>query len=204
MFQYGKLSCFRCFDGTIVLKNQVCDGTVDCQDLSDECACEKSEARPLCPFFHEVNGLNYKKYNFTLLCNLEYDLPGGVDEKYCSTEIIFSVAVNYFQIEFENLDEQRCAKGQTAFNRSFDVVSGEYEDITMFKQDYLSALFLDSYYNDSKNNMLMSYDHKVLNSLSDLRGSCNWEIECPYKEDECSQECFKIMKFHFFIHSFFI
>ena len=119
--QFGKLTCFKCFDGTIVLKSQVCDGTIDCNDLSDECACENSEVQPLCGLFHKYKNLNNTKHNFSLLCNLEYDLPEGIDEKYCSSEIMFIFAIYTLEKVLENGSEQKCAKGQTAFNRSFDV-----------------------------------------------------------------------------------
>ena len=79
---------------------------------------------------------------------------------------------------------------------------GESEDMVIFRQDYLVALFMNSYYNDSKKHILTSNQRKVLNSLSDLHGSCNWEIECPYKEDECSQECFNSIQFYFFNSQF--
>ena len=43
MNPFRQFTCFRCFDGTIILKRQVCDGIIDCRDLSDECTCEKTK-----------------------------------------------------------------------------------------------------------------------------------------------------------------
>ena len=72
------LTCFRCFDGTIILNSQVCDGIIDCQDLSDECTCENSKVKPLCNLFYAKK----KSLNFKTICNLEYEFPDGVDEKH--------------------------------------------------------------------------------------------------------------------------
>nr|XP_018671019.2 sortilin-related receptor-like [Ciona intestinalis] len=43
-FTDGKLKCFKCLDGKLLISpNQVCDGIVDCYDLSDECLCSDQE-----------------------------------------------------------------------------------------------------------------------------------------------------------------
>ncbi|XP_078488062.1 uncharacterized protein LOC144745907 [Ciona intestinalis] len=40
-FVDGKLKCFRCLDGKLMISGkQVCDGVIDCYDLSDECLCQ--------------------------------------------------------------------------------------------------------------------------------------------------------------------
>ena len=51
--ELGKLTCFKCFDGTIISNNQVCNGVVDCEDLSDECLCENCKVKPLCEVFYK-------------------------------------------------------------------------------------------------------------------------------------------------------
>ena len=50
--EFGELNCFKCFSGTIILYSQVCDGIIDCQDLSDECTCEESEVENLCKLIY--------------------------------------------------------------------------------------------------------------------------------------------------------
>ena len=41
--------CFECLDGLLlVLPNQVCDGKIDCYDLSDECLCERYFDSEMC------------------------------------------------------------------------------------------------------------------------------------------------------------
>ena len=42
-------SCFQCFDKRLVISSkQLCDGSVDCYDLSDECLCQSSFDNPFC------------------------------------------------------------------------------------------------------------------------------------------------------------
>ena len=51
--ELGKFTCFKCFDGTIISNNQVCNRVVDCEDLSDECLCENCKVKPLCEVFYK-------------------------------------------------------------------------------------------------------------------------------------------------------
>ena len=60
--KHGNFNCFQCFDGTIILKRQVCDGLIDCPDLSDECTCEKSKVKQLCDVFITTVGFKRNKY----------------------------------------------------------------------------------------------------------------------------------------------
>ena len=42
-------SCFECFDkGLMISLKQVCDGVIDCWDLSDECLCYRNYDKPIC------------------------------------------------------------------------------------------------------------------------------------------------------------
>ena len=81
-----KFICFRCFDETIIFKSQVCGGVVDCQDLSDECACEESEAKTLCELLCNDKNTKANSYELHNVCDLDHDLPLDVDEKYCATK----------------------------------------------------------------------------------------------------------------------
>ena len=100
------LTCFRCFDGTIILNSQVCDGIIDCQDLSDECTCENSKVKPLCKYFYAKK----KSLNFKTICNLEYEFPDGVDEKHCSNQFL---STNKGRNDMLN-NKIKCAKGSAA------------------------------------------------------------------------------------------
>ena len=44
-----KPSCFKCFNVDIIIPTtRVCDGVVDCPDLTDECLCQGGVSVALC------------------------------------------------------------------------------------------------------------------------------------------------------------
>ena len=56
-FCFGdKKACFQCLDGhLLILPNQVCDGKIDCFDLSDECLCKSYFNSKVCKNAFEKN-----------------------------------------------------------------------------------------------------------------------------------------------------
>ena len=49
-------ACFKCLDGLLlILPNQVCDGKIDCFDLSDECLCQRYFDSEVCKSAFERN-----------------------------------------------------------------------------------------------------------------------------------------------------
>ena len=170
--KFEELTCFRCFDGTIVLNSQVCDDVIDCTDLSDECACENSRVEPLCKVFYTEKSLKTINFNFKAICNLTFEFPNGVDEKYCSNQLLSTT-------KYYKAHKIKCAKGSTAngnltlavlstssFKNMRDIVEGDSND---YQVQQPNILFTDS----------------------DLNGNiCNGDVECPFREDECSQSCF--------------
>ena len=180
----GKFNCFRCFNKAIILKSQVCDGIIDCRDLSDECACEKSKVKQLCDVFYNNNRLYRKQIEFDTICDLHFDLPDGIDEKFCNIKILF---YNYDHFSDNFIETRKCAKGKTAFNRSVYVASYYLHDVS-----FLLELFSDStrkLYNEFGGGV-ERFQPKKLDTSKDLYGSCYLDFDCPYLEDECSQDCF--------------
>ena len=73
---YESGTCATCLDGkTTISRDQLCDGWVDCPDLSDECVCSFSAAKPLCD---EVFG---KKLEYSQVCDGKKE--GDFDEEFC-------------------------------------------------------------------------------------------------------------------------
>lgn len=72
----GNFRCARCLDNrTVIAPEQLCDGYVDCPDLSDECACENTELAHLCARLTELD--------LATFCNRVEELEGNVDERFC-------------------------------------------------------------------------------------------------------------------------
>ena len=90
-YKFDDLKCFRCFNGTIILYSQVCDGTVDCQDLSDGCTCENSRVQSSCKLIYDDKQSGLHKLG--KVCDFNIDLLGSFDEKYCSYELMHAYEV---------------------------------------------------------------------------------------------------------------
>ncbi|MEL6740952.1 MAG: 7 transmembrane receptor, partial [Planctomycetota bacterium] len=78
----GEFTCERCLDGvTAIGRHQICDGIVDCHDLSDECTCQSSAARPLCERYlsDEEDGSSWR------VCDGRVDREDGMDERFCES-----------------------------------------------------------------------------------------------------------------------
>ena len=86
-----------------------------------------------------MNILNTKRYSFDKICNFNSDFPSGLNEKYCNS--LFT-AGTYKYVDF--YEKSKCAKRQTAFNRSYLSASGRIRDILEFKYDNPSAPFFTS------------------------------------------------------------
>ena len=108
--------CSFCFDGTIIKNSQVCDSIIDCNDLSDECTCEVSDVKPLCDqlFRYQVKNLNLS-FNFSIVCDLSYDLESGLDEIFCDTKMFEISKVSNNSKQYM---QEACSKGKTIINKN--------------------------------------------------------------------------------------
>ena len=183
---FKELTCFRCFDGTILLNSQVCDSIIDCHDLSDECTCENSRVKPLCNVFYAKKSLKKTNLSVTAICNLKYEFPDGVDERYCSNQLI---STNKRPDDTLN-NNLKCAKGSIVNNNiKFAVLS---ENSFNNVQNIIHGI----------SNDYLVQQPKILPLGSDLNGTtCNNNFECPFREDECSRSCFVITEkyYNYFI-----
>ncbi|XP_078492175.1 uncharacterized protein LOC144747763 [Ciona intestinalis] len=87
----GKLKCFKCLDGKLLLSpNQVCDGIIDCFDLSDECLCDDQEvcsdvvgnSREVCRF-NEILCTNKCMSVTEIICNKQIYCRDNINMKFC-------------------------------------------------------------------------------------------------------------------------
>ncbi|XP_078490849.1 uncharacterized protein LOC144746999 [Ciona intestinalis] len=87
--------CWQCEDGTVIQRQQICDGVFDCQDLTDECLCEADDVtlNGVCDVIlsnehncgiEEVPCMDLMHcINRTSICNGVIDCSDGWDEQYC-------------------------------------------------------------------------------------------------------------------------
>ncbi|XP_078492171.1 uncharacterized protein LOC108950168 [Ciona intestinalis] len=91
-FVDGKLKCFRCLDEKLMISpKQVCDGVIDCYDLSDECLCQDQtvcdnvlgNSRQSCPPNEMIcNGVCLEIDN--VLCNKMMICNDSLNSMYCT------------------------------------------------------------------------------------------------------------------------
>ena len=161
----GGFTCSQCFDGTIILNDQVCDGTVDCKDLSDECTCENSTIDRLCEAV--INKNSHK-----LVCDLKKDLPEGIDEMYCNNNLLLKnlTAKHMEELGRESYQNFTCAKGQSAKNFVLKLPKG----------DPLETVIDGGYYSIKSNQLDKNIEQ------------CDRVFDCPFREDECAKECYML------------
>ena len=92
---FDNSKCWSCLEGTIIQRQQVCNGIFDCPDLSDECLCKRDGTENLCQgIFRNPNcSLNEvscpadgRCLNVTQICDGTPHCFDGFDEKHCLRE----------------------------------------------------------------------------------------------------------------------
>ena len=159
----GMLTCYKCFDGTIISTSQVCDNIIDCEDVSDECLCRNSNVEPLCNFLY-FDDLVVKDKNISslsMLCDLKVDLDLSLDEKYCDFE---HVVKSMYKKKRKFRDSYEC-------KNNFDISNNKSKQFIEYKVQL--DVFSEQY---------MNFEDKL----------CNYKIDCYHKDDECSSMCFKV------------
>ena len=80
----GTPACTRCGDNrTIILKSQICDDIIDCEDLTDECFCERSVVEPLCRLIFNRTKTIGNRITTESICNGRSDRDDKLDERFC-------------------------------------------------------------------------------------------------------------------------
>ena len=92
----GAFNCERCLDNrTVIAASQICDGVIDCADLSDECACARSQVEPLCSLLYPTGGGGDgeareeapARLNVSSVCKRSAGgVRGSLPERFCSYE----------------------------------------------------------------------------------------------------------------------
>nr|XP_039257079.1 low-density lipoprotein receptor-related protein 2-like isoform X3 [Styela clava] len=168
-FQNGSFNCARCVsDNKIIARRQMCDGVIDCTDLSDECLCNSNR-----------NNTNLMKFCDSICYNAgncENNCRTG--ELYCKED---KMCVNRFKIcdgvidcTISALDEKLCVQPEAEV--------GLKSNTTDFKCWKISDAIL---------NVLKAFNlMEIYENIYATDGTkCDGVFDCPRFEDECNEEC---------------
>ena len=127
---------------------------------------------------------------FKAVCNLEYELPDGIDEKFWSNQFLSVSEMRQYDSNSDSRNQVACSKGPSVFNRTSTLppTDSSYNFLTFLTEGKISSFYSD---------------RKILFSSSQSYGTtCNKKFECPFREDERSQKCFHKFDTVFDTHRF--
>ena len=89
---FDSSNCWSCLEGTIIQRQQVCDGIFDCPDLSDECLCKRKETENICKGIFDnpncsLNEISCPEENLCLnvsqICGKKLNCSSGFYKNHC-------------------------------------------------------------------------------------------------------------------------
>ncbi|XP_039257088.2 uncharacterized protein LOC120333784 isoform X2 [Styela clava] len=190
-FKNNSFNCARCVsDNKIIAKRQMCDGVIDCTDLSDECLCNSN--RNNVDLMKLCNSICYHSNKCGGLNNCQ------VGELYCHTNKkclgLSKVCDGVVDCPILAIDEKQCilpVKDVVAIQNTTDFDCWKVSDNILEIGQALNLM-------------------EIFNNVYSTRGKkCDGVINCARFEDECNAECcvpecdkFKLSKITFNVFIF--
>ncbi|XP_076814045.1 uncharacterized protein LOC143460429 [Clavelina lepadiformis] len=80
--RFNRSRCYKCLDGSMIIpRHKVCDGVIDCSDLSDECLCEEEVIPEICR--HVKTRIPQTNQNKITAASDDEENPCKLGEVYC-------------------------------------------------------------------------------------------------------------------------
>ncbi|XP_076820195.1 uncharacterized protein LOC143465674 isoform X1 [Clavelina lepadiformis] len=175
-------SIFRCLDersNISIFEHQVCDGVMDCPDLSDECLCQEPATHQISRLCDRLCLAEVWSFNGRIRPHCASCMPGNIFDELTeskgknSTNTASSLCLETFRICQENRNEE--------IDSNLENVCISMDKIKT-KTEFVKCISIDGTFREIRAKL------------------CDKNAECFFGEDECVAECLK--KFGTFTNHF--